>query len=757
MTDQEQRAEQPPESGSGRAFTLDTLGWQAFQDLCGVVLATVLGQTVQSFRPTRDAGRDFAYEGEWRTIGGEVLSGHFVVQSKFKAHGNFFRSDLTPELPKVRRLVAAGRCDTYILMTNAGFTAATAGDMHDDLVASGVRHVQLIGGDTIDRYIRENPRLRANVPRLYGLGDLTQILDERRYRQAHAILSSMREDIKKFVLTGPYARAVTALVDHGFVLLLGAPAAGKSMIASALAAASIDMWQSRPIKVESASAFSNTWNPDEPAQFFWVDDAFGATQFQRQRADEWNQVLGHMRAATLQGAKFVMTSRDYIWAEAAPALKLSAFPELSSQQVVVDVHDLSVDDKRRILYNHLRFGTQPRAFRTEVKPHLEAAASVDNFLPEVARRFGDPRFTGRVVSPMRSSVPGFFEHPIDHLAEVVNGLGADEFASLALLFMAQGSRPSPIELTALEAGSLERLGSSLGGVGHALEALRGSLVTLGIDGTTQEMTWSFKHPTIADAVRQRISGRPELLEIYLVGAPIQLLMREITCGQVEIAGALVVPPRHFDLVSSRLANAVAAGQLAHDVGRFLTSRCGPEFIETHGRSVGVIQIDPGRPGADSIAARLAEVGLLADEVRHTIVGYHQRAAIQDLNLEILDNPNLRGLMAAADEMAFIAALRDEALEVRVIFDSERDDYDGSEPPEDVVGRLREILDTLCETFPGDDDVLGAVAAVREDLPWLEETLSEDWQPEPDLDDDWREYGRVAERSDVGMFSDVDQP
>jgi ABC-type phosphate/phosphonate transport system ATPase subunit len=41
----------------------------------------------------------------------------------------------------------------------------------------------------------------------------------------------MREDLSKTVVTGAYRRAAAALNQHGFVLLVGEPAAGKSTIA----------------------------------------------------------------------------------------------------------------------------------------------------------------------------------------------------------------------------------------------------------------------------------------------------------------------------------------------------------------------------------------------------------------------------------------------------------------------------------------------------------------------------------------------
>src|SRR3970282_391219 len=92
----------------------------------------------------------------------------------------------------------------------------------------GVKHVITMGSTWMNQQIRENKRLRMLVPRVYGLGDLSQILYERAYLQARAILESMREDLAKVVVTDAYRRAVEAINKHSFVLLIGEPAAGKT-------------------------------------------------------------------------------------------------------------------------------------------------------------------------------------------------------------------------------------------------------------------------------------------------------------------------------------------------------------------------------------------------------------------------------------------------------------------------------------------------------------------------------------------------
>ncbi len=323
-------------------YDLHKLGWKAFQDLCHTVLGEVLGQTVESLLDTHDAGQDGAFTGAWRVQAGEDLRGRFIVQCKHTSQRdrNLRPSDLSDEFAKAAKLAAEGRCDSYVLMTNAGMTARTESKIETSVRAAGVKHTRLFDATWINRKIRESSRLRMLVPRIYGLGDLRQILDERAYAQAKAILASMREDLAKVVLTGAYRKAVKALDEHGFVLLVGEPAAGKTTIASLLAMTATDHRNASPLKLEHPSKLVDHWNPDDRNQLFWLDDAFGVTQYEHHLVLAWNQFLPRLQPMLRTGATIVMTSRDYIYNRARDTLKGSVFPLLNESQVVIDVRDL---------------------------------------------------------------------------------------------------------------------------------------------------------------------------------------------------------------------------------------------------------------------------------------------------------------------------------------------------------------------------------------------------------------------------------
>jgi hypothetical protein len=180
-------------------------------------------------------------------------------------------------------------------MTNAGLSGSINEGIEKLFKDVGVKNVRSFGSTWICQQIRERKRLRMLVPRLYGLGDLSQILDERAYDQAKTLLSSLREDLSKVVLTKAYRQAAEALDQHGFVLLIGEPAAGKTTIASMLSMGALDQWGASTLKVDEPGKVVEHWNPHESSQFFWIDDAFGVTQYESYLVHGWNHALTIIR------------------------------------------------------------------------------------------------------------------------------------------------------------------------------------------------------------------------------------------------------------------------------------------------------------------------------------------------------------------------------------------------------------------------------------------------------------------------------
>lgn len=752
-------------------FDLHNLGWSSFQQLCLTITREVLGQAVESFLDSRDGGRDGAFAGKWKPSGQENLNGRFVIQCKFTSKINYVlkASDLSDEVEKAKQLVAQDLCDSYVLMTNAGLSGTGAAKIKTLLKAAGVKQVATLGSTWISQQILENKQLRMLVPRVYGLGDLSQILDERAYFQARTILESMREDLAKVVVTDAYRRAVEAINKHSFVLLIGEPAAGKTTIASLLAMAALDQWNASTLKLDDPGKVAEHWNPGEPSQFFWLDDAFGVTQYEDLLVHRWNHILPQIRPMLRKGAKIAMTSRDYIYSRARKELKESAFPLLKESQVVIDVHDLSADEKRQILYNHLKLGKQPHSFRTEIKPYLEGVASHKRFVPETARRLADPLFTKDLFIG-EYYISRFVEKREQLLQEVLHGLDADSKAALALIYMRNGRLDSPIELRTSESQALERLGSDIGGCIAALEALNGSLVLL--SHPSGETVWQFKHPTIGDAYAAILIENPEHLGIFIRGSAPDQLIEQVTCGDVGIEKAIVVPKSLFPQMLTKLSELLRNKSYKsawlskfgarRDLQGFLARRCSKEFLSLY------LQHNPGlldqvsEPGLflDTVpevrlAKRLYEFGLLPEENRRKFIDTVSNYALKGKDADALDDEGMRYLFTDDEFEEFVKRVRAELLpRLEDIRRGWEIDYSSGESPEEHMQPLLEVFESLKNRFGDDESAITLIdCEIRRTNEWIDENTPE----EPERSS--RKLGKVETtekpHSTRSIFDDID--
>ncbi|HEY8126393.1 MAG TPA: hypothetical protein VIF88_13355 [Methylocystis sp.] len=746
-------------------FELHSLGWKAFQHLCVSVASEVWGQVVQGFFDSHDGGRDGAFYGTWIPKAGEALEGSFAAQCKFsqKPNRTLKLSDLRDELSKAARLADRGLADNYILFTNMQLTGNSDGSIRAAFERiQGIKQCVIFGCERISQFIQESPRLRMLVPRVYGLGDLGQILDHRAYAQAQEILSALGDDMTKFVITDAYQSSAKAIVEHGFVLLLGEPACGKSSIAAALALGALDEWGCSTIKARDANDFVVHSNPHEPKQFFWVDDAFGATQLDWQSALQWNSAFPHVRAAIRRGARFVFTSRDYIYRNARNLLKESALPILNESQVVIRVEQLSKDEREQILYNHIRLGSQPSEFKKSVKPHLSAVAGHTRFSPEIARRLGNPAFTKK-LHLTAGGLSDFVEHPVELLQEVIRTLDAGSRAAIALVFMRGGSLASPIALGEEEKMAIALLGATQADVRKSLMALDGSLLV-----RVQQQgfhSWRAKHPTILDAFAALVSEDRELMDIYLAGTPVRQLFLEIACGDSQLEGTKVeVPTDRYEGLMSRIEHFSAkSAENSKAVNRFLAFRCGTTFLEkflerNHEFTSSLYIISYFYAVSDiDVINKLHRVGLLPEleRLRHL-------EAVRELAVSTPDAGFLKasiiGFLSEAEIAEILLHVREELLpnlgrEISVW----RDNYSDSEDPEDYFSHFKTALMDYAEAL--DDDPL-AQARIEEGISEIDEAIEKlrsDVSDEGEPDEYYRDKHNAPRALDArSIFDDVDE-
>jgi hypothetical protein len=726
------------------SYDLHKLGWRAFQDLTGVILQSVLGQTFHTFADSNDGGRDGAFFGNWFTgitdplapevsaIGNSTAT---VVQCKFSssATGTLPPSKLTEELEKAENLHKQGLCNSYLLVTNLRVSGATEAWLRTELAKRGIKDSMALDGGWINQQISLRPSLRRYVPRVYGLGDLGQILNDRHRRQAEVLLARLGDDLQTFVPTAAYRHAADALAEHGFVLLLGAPAVGKSTIAATLAIAALDSWRCDVYRVRSADALISAWDPDEPNQLFWIDDAFGAIRHDSQLTDEWSRGLDEVMTAVKGGAKVVLTSRDYIYRQARPHLKEYAYPLLKEQQVVADVAELSVREKRRILYNHLKAGDQPASVLRQWRKHLPAIAASEIFQPEVARRLGQTALTGELKG--KKELIDYMSRPTDFLRDILGQLDTGARAALGCVYLSGDGMPSPMQLDEDMQATVARLGSNEAEMSTAVSALEGTFLKLS-PGANGNLLWQFRHPTIREGFAASIAENANAVHIFVKGLSDENLLTQVDCGGDERGTLVRVPSSIYQMVAERvhLRSEAKPGHWYNPAAAFLTYRCSDEFLKLwaaihHEELPRLLEFDAyisafWQPG---LLGRLRKASALPEEIRIKAVDKMSEIAKDLFDGEWLD-PQIIPLFNDRERQLILDHFRLNILpDLDYHIDASADGHSEDTSPADRFEVVRTSLKNYAEAFAQDNSIYykiqRALASIEEKIADAEQDFS----------------------------------
>jgi energy-coupling factor transporter ATP-binding protein EcfA2 len=732
-------------------FALHTIGWQAFQDLVASIAEVDFARPVVRVAKTSDHGRDGSFVG----VPDEMLAKNETRESTIQCKhfsspsGKLTLASLKTEMESVRKLAVSGRASGYVLVTNASITEGDRIKIADALRECGVSRPYVFGREWVVAKILEHPRVRALVPRIYGLGDLGWIADARARDQAQAILDTMGDDLKCYVPTRAHRDAVKALDEHRFVMLLGDPAVGKSTIAAALCVAATDEDGCEVFYVRSPEEFVSTWDPNIENRLFWIDDAFGSIQYAPSLMEKWNKVFLTMKAAVRRNNRFVLTSRTYIWKQAKADLKLHVFPPLERGHVVVDVEKLTIPEKQRILYNHLKFGEQNKKFLLSCRPFLNAVVKSDDFRPEIARRLSNPMFT-EGLDVTQEGVAKFFATPEAFLRETLANLAMPFRAAIGLIFVNSGRLPLPTPRDDATAMVCDLFGVDVAAIATALTSMKGSFVVRADEG--DQSLWTYKHPTVADAFAAHIGENDELIGLYVRGAKVTQIMREAVCGAVSVKGAKVsVPASLYDTLLDRFQK--ARGVSADDLNRFLLRRCGDAFLKKF--VIRFPKIVEKRGGVSYSATsdnrvllmlRMSKLGCLSDDARGMLIEQLENQIRYDADGDfLLDRPEFEEFLTDDERDRMLSIAHDILNNLSDLVDGHANDYSMNTDwdPENWFDDLLGSVRSLGELFPDDSSIEQAITSAENRVERKIAELQEGREEEPDPDDYRHDAGRAA--------------
>lgn len=237
---------------------------------------------------------------------------------------------------------------------------------------------------------------------------------------------------------------------------------------------------------------------------------------------------------------------------------------------------------------------------------------------------------------------------------------------------------------------------------------------------------------------------PELLGIYVRGSDIEKLMRQITCGDVGIEGAVVLPNSLFALVIERLLVHKSSsayktewmsgwGARRESLG-FLARRCSKKFLEAYlvaDRELIESIVKPMLYLEFSVEVDLAiclyKHGFLSEDARGILVETVCEYARTGEDASVLSDPRLRSLLNDKELNRLREAIRTEVLphieEVRLEHQSNRAPDDD---PEWHMRRFTQLLDTIGEAYPQSRRIRNIIKRERLQVQeWINENSTEE--------------------------------
>ena len=756
-------------------LALHTIGWKAFQDMAAQVCEERLKTSVTIHHEAKDGGQDAVF-----LISGSLKkappAGTVQVKYSSDPKGSLTLSGLTPELEKLQELVAAGEADSYIFVSNMSVSALNAKAIRTKLREYGVRKPEVWGKQQITLTIRESAKLRALVPQIYGLGDLSTILDVRAIEQTKAILKAWLPKLKAYVPTKSHDRAVRVLDKHGVVLLLGNPASGKSTIGAILSTMAVEDEDHSVIQISSPEEFVEHWNPDYKNRFFWIDDAFGSNVVDADHVQGWAKAFSKVSAAINGGNRFLFTSRNYIYLNAAKKLGSRNLPLFKSAAAIVDVGDLSNNEKRQILYNHIKHGEQGEDWKRKAKEHLDAVAKVKSFLPGISERLGNPNFTKKLWLT-EDALCDFMANPQEHLIEVINELEPEQFAALALIYVHRGQ----LDLNELDGDAVtaieEATGYSAPVILARLPELAGSF-TRDISEISEQI-WGFEHPTISDAITTILDARPNMTTAIVRGGPIEKVMSQFVCENGPVTqNAAKIPTSLDGVLNGRLLEAPNNWRTNGILFEFLASRASDDVVihqfKSHNGLMERMQWSSSKAGYSAknrAAARAHALGALDDFDRSELSRKLIKGAVDQLDLSWIDDDDLLSLIEPRTLLSLGASLSSKiSNDFDELLEDKRSDIDLDADIEDQYEVISSGLQYF-ELLLGEGHALDVKALLEEAEERLRDEIGEvlqeqeEHRSEQEDDGDWDVFSgnqptppkpdRKQEANSRSIFEDVD--
>jgi DNA polymerase III delta prime subunit len=331
-------------------FEFRNLSPTDFENLSRDIIEARDGISFESFAPGRDMGIDFRFSSH---------SGDTILQAKHYEGSGFpkLKSACEKEAAKVRKL----KPKRYILVTSVSLTPANKEALKKVYDGVPLANADIIGRQDIEAVLETSTEVLNRNFKLWltSAAVLERILKSALVEQAETEIEEIKSLVPRFVHHGGVERAQQILEEHASLVVSGPPGIGKSTLARIL------MW----LHMEQGWSLRVIHS---------IDEAFDALQVSEKQLIFFDDFLGQVRVTDdlLRGTdsrlpaflarvkaknnkRFILTTRDYIYRQAAVQSEQLRKLEAGRSNLILNVGAYTRLAKAEILFNHIYFSELP--------------------------------------------------------------------------------------------------------------------------------------------------------------------------------------------------------------------------------------------------------------------------------------------------------------------------------------------------------------------------------------------------------------
>ena len=325
-------------------YSFASLSPADFEDLVRDLIGRSLSCRFEAFGPGPDGGIDGRHAASDNTS---------ILQAKHYRTSGFARlkSQMRSERPAIDRL-APGH---YILATSVSFTPDNKSALAKVIGPSLKGLHDLYGFEDLNGLLREHDNVAKAHVKLW-LSD-TAVLERVLHAASHNFNMITRSDIeakfKVYAQNPSFVEGRRTLESQHILIVSGPPGVGKTTLAEMLCFAYIgEEWELVALRsLEDGFAKIN----DSRRQIFFFDDFLGRIALDERALSNKDSDLARFltRVARTPTARFILTTRAYIYEQARLASESLSDQRLQIARYVLDVGVYTRGIRARIIYNHL--------------------------------------------------------------------------------------------------------------------------------------------------------------------------------------------------------------------------------------------------------------------------------------------------------------------------------------------------------------------------------------------------------------------